>query len=225
MSDHAWDDGSGEFAAFAGFAELDLLGPYGVTSAELPVVSPEQQRAWQQVEEQARYERWQREQQFRHKLQDKIDKLYHQRVLNAPSYDLLQAEMSAGHLPDVYFDADYGSWWVWSDRERRRFSLAGWAWHAQQFLSVADPERQTATYLTPPLAPAPSTVPLFPGQRSPTGQPYQQPQQPWHPALNSRLTPPVAAVPAVSHQQFTKIASEIERQLDRLFGVRKDGPR
>lgn len=218
MSDQPWDEGSGEFAAFAA---LDMLGPYGVTSAELPVVSPEQQRAWERAEEQARYARWQQEQQLRSKLHDKIDKLYHQRVLNAPSYDLLQAEMSQGHLPDVYYDADYGSWWVWSDWERRRYSLAGWAWHAQQFLAVADPERQTATYLTPPLAPAPSTVPLFPGQRSPTGQP-------WHPALNSRLTPrvaPVAAAVPVSHQRFTEIATEIERQLDRLFGVRKDGQR
>jgi hypothetical protein len=223
MSDQPWDDGSGEFAAFA---ELDMLGPYGVTSAELPVISPEQQRAWERAEEQARYTRWQQEQQLRHKVHDKLDKLYHQRVLNAPSYDLLQAEMNIGHLPDVYYDADYGSWWIWSDRERRRYSLAGWAWHAQQFLAVADPERQTATYLTPPLmpplTPAPSTVPLFPGQRSPTGQP-------WHPALNSRLTPQVTpAAPtaqALSHQRFTEIATEIERQLDRLFDVRKDGSR
>lgn len=149
---------SGEYERYGDF------GQYGVTSAELPAMTPEQVAAQQREQRQA----WERAQSLRARIGHKLDALRRQRKLSNAAYDLLQSEFSEGRIPDVYEDAATGQWLVWSDYEQRRYTLASWERHAQAALPVADPERETARLTQPSIAPAATT------------------QRPWHASLDSQ---------------------------------------
>lgn len=182
MSD-AFDDESGEYeAAFGSFGE------YGVTSAELPAVSPEQWAAWERERARAARELEQRTRRARDQFLDKLDALYDQGRLTLHGYDLLQDEVSAGFLPDLYRGADARTW-VFSERERRHWTLAGWNRHALDLVPVS--ARETARlYVSPPPVlpgyhPAPRLTPLVGLPEATTGAP-----RPWQAQWDSKLTPP-----------------------------------
>lgn len=185
MSDTQWNDESGEYEAFGS------LGEYGVTSAELPTVSPEQWARWER--EQQRVARAEREQAERARadLLDHLDDLYALGLLAGHGFDLLWAEIDLGRLPDLYRDAA-GRWMVYSEHERRSWTLAGWNQHANELLPVES--RETARlYLTPP-----ATLPTYharPVRPTPlVGLPEvtSGAARPWHARFDSRLpgTPP-----------------------------------
>ena len=191
--DAPWDDGSGEFPLING---SDLLGPYGVTSAELAAIDPEQIDRWERERQRAARERAERMERARTNLLDKLDEMLRAGGLRDRGYDLLWIEIDMGYLPDVYRGAT-GRWLVYSDHERRSWSLEGWNQHAVEVLVPPIPveARETARlYLTPPPVlpnyhPVPRMTPLVGLPEATDGA-----RRPWHPRLNSsvpRRTPQV----------------------------------
>jgi hypothetical protein len=167
------DTPSGE-SGMAGMAGLDIFGEYGVTSHELPAVPAPQRARW----DRERQEQWRLRLQARERIIAKLAKLARQRTLSAPVYDWLQDELAAGYLPDVYRD-EGGRWWVYSEFNRWSYSLAGFARCVQTWLPLS--ERATE------IVPTPHVTPLATPHAPPLATP---PGLPWHPAYNSRLTPP-----------------------------------
>ena len=150
------------------------LGPYGITSAELPAVSPAQVRQ----QEQAQRDAWLRAQKAHSAAAHRIAEAYRQRRISPVAYDLLQDELSAGYAPDVYQSARH-EWMVWSDREQRRYTLGGWERNAQELLPVSHPDRETHVLRRTPS--------IRPTQR-PSVQPQyatQDWQRPWSPLFDS----------------------------------------
>lgn len=173
------------------------------------VVSAADARRWR---EERQYERVKA--QIRAGIVRRIQRLYLSGVLSGVAYDLLQAELSRGQLPDVYVGDACGHYLVWSDHERLHYSLGGWEAHAQALLPVADPAKETARliyYATEP--PEPSEPPA---------------RRPWAAALDSCLDPmgrdgppttPAPASRALAHPlatpRITPPTTPVDRGVDR----------
>lgn len=62
----------------------------------------------------------------RRQCQRELDRKRRSRQMTADACDMLQAELDIGATPSIYWDAHEHRWYIWSDCEHQRYTLAGW---------------------------------------------------------------------------------------------------